>query len=335
MTCDGVERQFEFAPMTRQERENCALHLLRTARDAAGLLDDPRKSDELERKVSELWAAAAGLLPELAELAELPGPVSLDTAHQRDLIGSAGELAVLLRAYNWADEDLTPGAVQRAVATENVGERGAADGFDALGKLVLPTASAEGWAAELTTRAAEGNETLERAVKLGKYFLHPTPLLILDDLTKIVGQAVHSLNVEKLLTCVNDLGATLESGCLLDVLGLGPGDVWGPDDPRGPDGPEEPDGPDGPDGFNGPDESDGWDGPHGPDGWDGPHGPDGWDGPHGPDGWDGPHGPDGWDGPSGPDGWSRPSGPGGLNGPDDVNGAEWPDDLHGPDEPTV
>ncbi|MFI1507331.1 hypothetical protein [Streptomyces sp. NPDC020597] len=189
--------------MTRQKRELRALHLLRTAREAARLLDDPQRNAARERKVWELQRATAELLG--LPLASVP----LDTVQQKKLVTHAGELAVLLRAYNWGEQDLALAAVQNAVGRENVGERGAADGFDALGKLVLPTASPEGWAGELAARAAEGNEYLERAVKLGKYLLHPTPLLILDDLTEIVGQAVHSLNVRKLTGCVNDLGACL------------------------------------------------------------------------------------------------------------------------------
>lgn len=199
---DG-ERPITFAPMTRQEREFHALSLLRTAREAARLLDDPQRKPVREQKVRELRVTTAKLLG-------LPfASVPLDAARQKKLVTHAGELAVLLRAYNWGEQDLALEDVQKAVGPEHVGERGAADGFDALGKLVLPTASPEGWAGELAARAAEGNEYLERAVKLGKYLLHPTPLLILDDLTKIVGQAVHSLNVRKLTACVNDLGACL------------------------------------------------------------------------------------------------------------------------------
>ncbi|WP_329414096.1 hypothetical protein OG802_25805 [Streptomyces sp. NBC_00704] len=217
MTEDGDERDFCFAPMTRREREDGALRVLRTARVAARLLDRRPNPDEsghaeLDDQVHDLWTAVAELLPGLPD----PGP--LDTAHQQELIRCAGELAVLLRAYNWGDEELTPEAVDEVVRTENAGETGAADGFDALGKLILPHASPQGWAAELVTRAAEGNETLERAVKLGKYLLHPTALLILDDVTEIIGQAVYSLHVKKLIDCVNDLDAILVSGRLAELL---------------------------------------------------------------------------------------------------------------------
>lgn len=228
MVRDDTERRVEFAPMTRQERERRALQLLRTARDAARLLDDPHKAVELAEKVAELWGT-------LAELLNLPrDPVPLSATHQACLIENAAELAVLLRAYNWADEDLATGAVTETLGTEHVGERGAADGFDALGKLFLPEGPAESWAAELVTQAANGNRTMERAVKFGKYVLHPTPLLVLDDITRIVGQAVHSLNVEKLDACVSDLSDTMEVGHLLYEIGAVPEAVAGDDPLSGP-----------------------------------------------------------------------------------------------------
>lgn len=217
MTMGGEERDVDFAPMTTREREGRALKVLRTARAAARLLEDGRNPDELADQVQELWRAVARLLP------ELPDPVPLDADHQEEFIRCAEDLAKLLRAYNWPDEVLSPGTGDEAVRAENVGETGTAAGFDGLGKLTLPTAPAEGWAIELVNRAAEGNGKLERGVKVGKYFLHPTPLLILDDFTKTVGQAAASLHVKKLTSCVNDLSEVLKDGCLLDLLGHGPG----------------------------------------------------------------------------------------------------------------
>ncbi|MEU2065005.1 hypothetical protein [Streptomyces sp. NPDC013455] len=185
--------------MTRQERELGAYELLRAARKAAAILRTQCPAEERAEKVSKVVSQAAKLL------GLPPGPVPGDAASQEKLVKAAGELAVLLRAYNWADSDITVTALDDDIVRPHIGERGAADGFDALGKLILPEASPEGWASELVTSSAKGNPTLEAAVKFGKYLLHPTPLLVLDDFTKIVGQAVHSLNVIRLDTCVSDL----------------------------------------------------------------------------------------------------------------------------------
>ncbi|MEU6594349.1 hypothetical protein ABZ923_34970 [Streptomyces sp. NPDC046881] len=193
--------------MTRKERERRAYELLRAARKAAAVLRAQCPPGERAEKVSEVvWQAAELLgLP--------PGPVPGDAASQGKLVKAAGELAVLLRAYNWADSDITVTDLEDAAVVPHVGERGAADGFDALGKLILPEASPEGWASELVTSAARGNPKLEAGVKFGKYLLHPTPLLVLDDLTKIVGQAVHSLNVSRLDACVGDLRTFMQDDC--------------------------------------------------------------------------------------------------------------------------
>ncbi|MEU5247164.1 hypothetical protein AB0G81_24180 [Streptomyces asoensis] len=209
MTEDGVGCGFNVAPMATGERERGALAVLRTAREAARLLGDPAKKDALNDKVDELWVLLGGLLEP-----ELPVPVPLDGDSQAQLIADAGELAVLLRAYNWADADLAPAQAEAAVSATSAGERAAAEGFDALGKLILPSASAEGWAAEVITRAAEGDKRREHAVKFVKYALHPTPLLILDDLTKMGGDVLRSLNVAKLNACVDGILAAMTWGFL-------------------------------------------------------------------------------------------------------------------------
>ncbi|MEU5277749.1 hypothetical protein AB0G87_15180 [Streptomyces asoensis] len=219
MTEDGVGCGFNVAPMATGERERGALAVLRTAREAARLLGDPAKKDALNDKVDELWVVLGGLLEP-----ELPAPMPLDGDAQAQLIADAGELAVLLRAYDWADADFAPAEVEEAVSATSTGERAAAEGFDALGKLILPSASAEGWAAEVITRAAEGDKRLERAVKLVKYALHPTPLLILDDLTKMGGEVLRSLNIAKLNACVDGIIAAMTSGFLTAPY-QGPDDI--------------------------------------------------------------------------------------------------------------
>lgn len=86
-------------------------------------------------------------------------------------------------------------------------------GFDALGALFLPTASAEDWATEIIRDAAKGEPAMEAAVKFGRYVLHPTPLLILNDATRMLGEALYSSNVRRLVGCVHEIHATMDRGC--------------------------------------------------------------------------------------------------------------------------
>jgi hypothetical protein len=203
-----------FAPMTKKERDHRAYQLLRAAREAASALRCP--SDESVKKtVKEVCRQTAELL------GLPPGEVPDDAATQQKFVKAAGELAVLLRAYNWADSDISVTDLEEATAVPHAGERGAAESFDALGKLILPHASPAGWASELVTEAAKGNAKLEAAVKFGKYLLHPTPLLVLNDLTQIAGQAVHSLNIKRLNACVSDLCSLMKEGPLAELPGLG------------------------------------------------------------------------------------------------------------------
>ncbi|MFF2363897.1 hypothetical protein ACFVU0_14470 [Streptomyces sp. NPDC058122] len=193
--------------MTKQERGRLAYDMLRAARHAAA----PYPQESALADVQEHTAAMLGL----------PYPVALPASGRKELIKAAGELAVLLRAYDWAahetnDVDRTYDAVARTYAVgdirvaevEHVGERRMAEGFDALGKLILPNASAEGWASELITRAVEGEKRLESAVKVGKYLLHAGPLLVLDDVTKMLGEAEHAWNLRRLQKCVRGITET-------------------------------------------------------------------------------------------------------------------------------
>ncbi|WP_371558693.1 hypothetical protein OG416_38880 [Streptomyces longwoodensis] len=204
MISNGEPNPVTFAPMTKKERERRACQLLGAAREGAVVLGAQCPLAERVEKVSEVAGHVAGLL------GLPPGPVPDDAASQEKLVKAAGELAVLLRAYNWADSDISVTDLDKAADTPHVGERAAADGFDALGKLILPHASPEGWASELVTSAAKGDAKLEAGVKFAKYVLHPTPLLVLDDFTKMAGQAVHSLNLSRLNACVSDLRPFLQ-----------------------------------------------------------------------------------------------------------------------------
>ncbi|MGJ5763268.1 hypothetical protein [Streptomyces galbus] len=219
---NGEPNPVTFAPMTKKERERRACHLLGAAREGAAVLRAQCPLAERMEKVSEVAGHVAGLL------GLPPGPAPVDAASQEKLVKAAGELAVLLRAYNWADSDISVTDLDKAADTPHVAERAAADGFDALGKLILPHATPEGWASELVTSAAKGDAKLEAGVKFAKYVLHPTPLLVLDDFTKMAGQAVHSLNLSRLNACVSTLRPFLQGPA------YGPGRPCpGPDVPPG------------------------------------------------------------------------------------------------------
>ncbi|WP_158708913.1 hypothetical protein [Streptomyces sp. NRRL S-920] len=100
---------------------------------------------------------------------DLPRHPPVGTAAREGFVRSALALALHVRAHSWAEKDLGPVGVPGREDVPHPGERGAAEAFDALGRLLLPNASPEGWAATLVTDLARGDETLETAVKVGKY----------------------------------------------------------------------------------------------------------------------------------------------------------------------
>ncbi|MFF1747807.1 hypothetical protein [Streptomyces mirabilis] len=89
--------------------------------------------------------------------------------------------------HSWAEADLGAAGVPGRDDVPHLGERGTADAFDVLGRLMLPHSSPEGWTAALDTDLARGDATSEAAVKLGKYVLRPTFLALADDATRAIG----------------------------------------------------------------------------------------------------------------------------------------------------
>ncbi|MEU6067683.1 hypothetical protein ABZ864_25275 [Streptomyces sp. NPDC047082] len=136
-----------------------------------------------------------------------PFPPPTGTTEQEEFVRTALALAVHVRAHSWAQADLDPDGVKGRSDVPHPRERQAADAFDVLGRLMLPHSSPEGWTATLVTDWARGNETLEAAVKLGKYILHPTFLGLLDDTTRMVGEALHNINVDRLHELAGQLRA--------------------------------------------------------------------------------------------------------------------------------
>ncbi|MFJ9908931.1 hypothetical protein ACIRVK_39880 [Streptomyces sp. NPDC101152] len=136
---------------------------------------------------------------------DLPDHPPAGAAAQEDFVRSALTLAVHLRARSWAKADLGITGVPGQQDVPHPGERDTADAFDVLGRLMLPHASTEGWTATFVTDLARGDKTLETAIKLGKYILHPTFLALTDDTTRIIGTALHNINVSQLHKLTNAL----------------------------------------------------------------------------------------------------------------------------------
>ncbi|MGJ5797551.1 hypothetical protein ACSCCL_43395, partial [Streptomyces griseorubiginosus] len=122
----------------------------------------------------------------------------MGTVAQEEFVRTALALSLHVQAHNWADKDLGAAGVPGRADVPHAGERGAANTFDVLGRLMLPESSPEGWTATLVTDLAQGDPPLEAAVKLGKYVLHPTFLTLANDVSKLVGEALHNINLDRL-----------------------------------------------------------------------------------------------------------------------------------------
>ncbi|MEN1890285.1 hypothetical protein [Streptomyces mirabilis] len=145
-------------------------------------------------------------------------------AAQEEFVRTSLALAVHVRAHRWAEVDLGAAGVLGKDDVPHLGERGTADAFDVLGRLMLPHSSPEGWTATLVTDLARGDTTLEAAVKLG--ILHPTLLALADDATRVIGEGRHGLNVRRLKELTQALRdcAGAGQGCPVVDGGLTGGD---------------------------------------------------------------------------------------------------------------
>ncbi len=174
--------------------DQLALGVLRAARDAARELQ--RDPPDLTRQAWALGILAGQTQAMLGP--DLPDRPPVGRAAQEGFVRTALALALHVRAHSWAEADLGEVGVAGQEDVSHLGERQAADAFDVLGRLMLPTSSDEGWTAALVTDLARGDETLEAAVKLGKYIAHPHFLALLDDATRVIGEALHNINVQRL-----------------------------------------------------------------------------------------------------------------------------------------
>ncbi|WP_328843052.1 hypothetical protein [Streptomyces sp. NBC_00258] len=183
-------------------------HLDRLARGVLGAARDAAR--ELRRNppvpARQTWALGKLAGQTQAMLGpDMPSHPPIGAAAQEGFVRTALALAVHVRAHSWAKADLGAPGVPGRDDVPHPGEIRTADAFDVLGRLVLPHASPEGWTATLVTDLARGDKTLEAAVKLGKYILHPTFLALTDDTTRVIGEALHGLNVRHLRKLTHSL----------------------------------------------------------------------------------------------------------------------------------
>ncbi|MFD5818883.1 hypothetical protein [Streptomyces sp. NPDC127038] len=184
------------------EFDRLARGVLRAARYAAReLRREPADPMRRTQALNTLAERTKAMLP------DMPDRPPLGAAAQEGFVCTSLALALHVRAHSWAEADLGAFGVPGRADVPHPGERRAADAFDVLGRLMLPHASPEGWTATLVTDLARGDETLEAAVKLGKYVLHPTVLAILDDATRVIGEALHGLNMHDLEELAQSLWA--------------------------------------------------------------------------------------------------------------------------------
>ncbi|MEV2236340.1 hypothetical protein AB0H69_48490 [Streptomyces phaeochromogenes] len=191
----------EWATTSPEHLDQLARGVLTAARDAARQLrrdppDPARQAWALGKLAGQTQAMLGPAVPD-------DPPVG--AAAQEGFVRTALALAVHVRAHSWAEKDLGPAGVPGRADVPHPGESRTADAFDVLGRLMLPHASPEGWTAALVTDLARGDKTLETAVKVGKYILHPTFLALTDDATRIIGEALHSRNVLRLQELTHQL----------------------------------------------------------------------------------------------------------------------------------
>ncbi len=174
--------------------DRLACGVLSAARAAARELErEPQDADRRTWALGKLAGQAQAMLGP-----GLPDHPPVGAAAQEGFVRTALALAVHVRAHSWSERDLGAVGVPGQEDVPHPGERRSADAFDVLGRLMLPHALPEGWTATLVTDLARGDKTLEVAVKVGKYILHPTFLALTDDATRIIGEALHNINVDRL-----------------------------------------------------------------------------------------------------------------------------------------
>ncbi|MGW1713861.1 hypothetical protein [Streptomyces sp. NPDC002156] len=178
--------------------DQLARGMLRAARSAAReLRRDPPDPDRRTEALGLLAGQTQAMLGH-----DRPAHPPVGAAAQSAFVCTSLQLAVHALAHRWSETDL---GLAGQAEVPHLGERQTADAFDVLGRLMLPHASPEGWTAAVFTDLARGDEAWEAAVKLGKYILHPTFLALADDATRVVGEAVHHIHVDRLQALVDSV----------------------------------------------------------------------------------------------------------------------------------
>ena len=194
MDADDRSDPPQWSTMSPEHLDQLACGVLRAARVAARALRE--NPPDPARRTWALGMLAGQTQAMLGP--DLPDHPPVEAEAQEGFVHTALVLALHVRAHSWSERDLGAADVPGQDDVPHPGERRSADAFDVLGRLMLPHASPEGWTATLVTDLARGDKTLEAAVKLGKYVLHPTFLALTDDATRLVGEAWHNINVDRL-----------------------------------------------------------------------------------------------------------------------------------------
>ncbi|WP_369263515.1 hypothetical protein [Streptomyces sp. R35] len=194
MSADDQTGPSQWGAASLEHFEQLARGVLRAAREAERELR--RTSPDPEQPT---WALAV-LAGQAQAMLGHDGPAHppVGAAAQEEFVCTSVKLAVDALSHRWAEADLGLAGVAGQADAPHLGERETADAFDVLGRLMLPNSTPEGWTAAVLTDLARGDETWEAVVKVGKYILHPTFLAFADDATRVVGEAVHNLNVRHL-----------------------------------------------------------------------------------------------------------------------------------------
>ncbi|MFJ9900940.1 hypothetical protein ACIQPR_47270 [Streptomyces sp. NPDC091280] len=191
MDADDQRGASQWAAASVEHFDQLARGVLHAAREAARELRCC--PPDLERRTWALGVLAGQAQAMLGPDQPVHPPVG--AAAQREFVCTSLQLAVHALAHRWTEGDL---GLAGQAEVPHLGERQTADAFDVLGRLMLPHASPEGWAATICTDLTHGQEKWEAMVKLSKYILHPTFLTLADDATRVIGEAVHNINMNRL-----------------------------------------------------------------------------------------------------------------------------------------
>ncbi|MEV6948994.1 hypothetical protein AB0N07_45200 [Streptomyces sp. NPDC051172] len=192
--------------MTRLQLDNAARHVLRTARQAQAMVRGKNEAEDVEKVLDELYLDFVALTGRT----DLRWPANPPPDKAEELIRLVTQAAVFVRAHNWRASDLQAilHVVGPAQQGPHAGERLMTDFLDGLGTLRL-VRSDDGadWEFRLLKEAAAGDETLTTTMKVARYLLHPSALMLFGDTTELLAEAVYATNVARFSECMDDIEA--------------------------------------------------------------------------------------------------------------------------------